>query len=117
VEKKTDMDGYISSYYGEDQVSAVITIKVDTKEADKVATQISKFDIIEDVFLVTGDTGSADFSGRNNSLHGGGDAPLNLGERVNTGDLAEDLGPGGVEADVDAAEAGLPEARRLLRQE
>jgi len=56
VEKETDMDGYISSYYGEDQVSAVITIKVDTKEADKVATQISKFDIIEDVFLVTGDT-------------------------------------------------------------
>ena len=56
MEKEPDIDRYISRYYGEDQVSAVITIKVDTKEADKVATKISKFDIIEDVFLVTGDT-------------------------------------------------------------
>ncbi|MFQ6129065.1 MAG: Lrp/AsnC family transcriptional regulator [Thermoplasmata archaeon] len=56
MNKDSDMDEYISSYYGEDQVAAVITIKVDTKEADKVAMQISKFDIIEDVFLVTGDT-------------------------------------------------------------
>lgn len=56
MKKESDMDQYISSYYGEDQVSAVITIKVDTKEADKVATKISEFDIIEDVFLVTGDT-------------------------------------------------------------
>ncbi|MFQ6107869.1 MAG: Lrp/AsnC ligand binding domain-containing protein [Thermoplasmata archaeon] len=56
MEKESDMDQYISSYYGKDRVAAVITIKVDTKEADKVATEISKFDIIEDVFLVTGDT-------------------------------------------------------------
>ena len=56
MKEESDMDQYISSYYGEDQVSAVITIKVDTKEADKVATKISEFDIIEDVFLVTGDT-------------------------------------------------------------
>lgn len=54
--KESDMDEYMSTYYGEDQVAAVITIKVDTKEADKVATRVSKFDIIEDVFLVTGDT-------------------------------------------------------------
>ena len=56
MEKETEMDEYISSYYGDDQVAAVITVKVDTKEADKVATAISNFDIIEDVFLVTGDT-------------------------------------------------------------
>ncbi|MFQ5910826.1 MAG: Lrp/AsnC ligand binding domain-containing protein, partial [Thermoplasmata archaeon] len=56
MKKEPDMDQYISSYYGEQQVAAVITIKVDTKEADEVATRISKFDIIEDVFLVTGDT-------------------------------------------------------------
>lgn len=54
--KESDMDEYMSTYYGEDQVAAVITIKVDTKEADRVATRVSKFDIIEDVFLVTGDT-------------------------------------------------------------
>lgn len=54
--KESDMDQYMSTYYGEGQVAAVITIKVDTKEADKVATRVSKFDIIEDVFLVTGDT-------------------------------------------------------------
>lgn len=56
MEKETEMDEYISSYYGDDQVAAVITVKVDTKEADKVATEISNFDIVEDVFLVTGDT-------------------------------------------------------------
>lgn len=56
MEKESEMDEYISSYYGEGKVSAVITIKVDTKEADQIATQISKLDIIEDVFLVTGDT-------------------------------------------------------------
>jgi len=51
-----DMEQALTALYGEDQVAAVITLKVDTKEADRIATEISKFDVIQDVFLVTGDT-------------------------------------------------------------
>ncbi len=46
----------MSNYYGEDQVAAIITVKADTKEAENIAVSIAKFDLIEDVFLVTGDT-------------------------------------------------------------
>ncbi len=51
-----DMEQALTALYGEDQVAAVITLKVDTKEADRIATEIAKFDVIQDVFLVTGDT-------------------------------------------------------------
>lgn len=51
-----DYDKVMSKYYGEEQVTALMTIKVDTKEADSVATEISEHASIEDVFLVTGDT-------------------------------------------------------------
>jgi Lrp/AsnC family leucine-responsive transcriptional regulator len=51
-----EYDTVISSYYGDDVVVAVITVKVDTKEADKLAADMTEFDCIEDVFLVTGDT-------------------------------------------------------------
>ena len=51
-----DMEQALTALYGEDQVAAVITLKVDTKEADRIATEISKFEVIQDVFLVTGDT-------------------------------------------------------------
>src|SRR5881397_1271867 len=43
-----DMEQALTALYGEDQVAAVITLKV--------ATEIAKFDVIQDVFLVTGDT-------------------------------------------------------------
>lgn len=52
----SDLDKVMSDYYGEDQVAAIISIKADTKEAENIATEVSKFDLIEDVFLVTGDT-------------------------------------------------------------
>ena len=51
-----DMEQALTALYGEDQVAAVITLKVDTKEADRIATEIAKFEAIQDVFLVTGDT-------------------------------------------------------------
>ncbi len=51
-----DYEKVISNYYGEDQVAALIMLKVDTKEADKIAAQVAEFECIEDVFLVTGDT-------------------------------------------------------------
>jgi DNA-binding Lrp family transcriptional regulator len=46
----------MSSYYGEEQVTAIINLKVDTKDADTIAEKVSKYNLVEDVFLVTGDT-------------------------------------------------------------
>lgn len=51
-----EYDKVISTYYGEEQVIAVVTLKVDTKEADKIATELAEIEPIEDVFLVFGDT-------------------------------------------------------------
>ncbi len=53
---KTEYDSVMSTYYGDDMVSAMITLKVDTKEADKIAERVSEHQVVEDVFLVTGDT-------------------------------------------------------------
>jgi DNA-binding Lrp family transcriptional regulator len=53
---EADYDSVISTYYGDEQVLAVIMVKVDAKVADKMAQEISDFDCVEDVFLVTGDT-------------------------------------------------------------
>ncbi|MEM0449219.1 MAG: Lrp/AsnC family transcriptional regulator [Methanomassiliicoccales archaeon] len=53
---KSDLDEVISNYYGDEQVTALINLKVDTKDADKIAERISGFLPVEDVFLVTGDT-------------------------------------------------------------
>ena len=53
---KKEYEEVISSYYGEDQVTALVTFKIDTKGSDDVAEKIAGFDHIEDVFLVTGDT-------------------------------------------------------------
>ena len=54
--EKKEYEEVISSYYGEDQVTALVTFKIDTKGSDDVAEKIAGFDHIEDVFLVTGDT-------------------------------------------------------------
>ena len=53
---KKEYEEVISSYYGEEQVAALVTFKIDTKGSDQVAQKIAGFDHIEDVFLVTGDT-------------------------------------------------------------
>jgi len=53
---KKEYEEVISSYYGEDQVTALITFKIDTKGSDDVARKIADSADIEDVFLVTGDT-------------------------------------------------------------
>jgi Lrp/AsnC family leucine-responsive transcriptional regulator len=42
--------------WGEEHVVALIALKVETSEADNVATEVSRFTEVEDVFLVTGDT-------------------------------------------------------------
>ncbi|MCI4323578.1 MAG: Lrp/AsnC ligand binding domain-containing protein [Thermoplasmata archaeon] len=42
--------------WGDENVVALIALKVETSEADSVAAEVSKFSEVEDVFLVTGDT-------------------------------------------------------------
>jgi Lrp/AsnC family leucine-responsive transcriptional regulator len=58
VQKKegNEIDKVMSSYFGEEQVTAIINLKVDTKDADKIAEKVAKYALVEDVFLVTGDT-------------------------------------------------------------
>jgi len=53
---KKEYEEVISTYYGDEQVAALVTFKIDTKGSDSVARKIAAFDHIEDVFLVTGDT-------------------------------------------------------------
>lgn len=54
--EKTEYEAVMSTYYGDDQVTALINLKVDTKDVDKIAERVSGFLSVEDVFLVTGDT-------------------------------------------------------------
>ena len=42
--------------WGDEHVVALIALKVETAEADTVATEVARFAEVEDVFLVTGDT-------------------------------------------------------------
>jgi DNA-binding Lrp family transcriptional regulator len=53
---KKEYEEVISSYYGDEQVTALVTFKIDTKGSDQVASKIAGFEHVEDVFLVTGDT-------------------------------------------------------------
>jgi DNA-binding Lrp family transcriptional regulator len=53
---KKEYEEVISTYYGDEQVAALVTFKIDTKGSDQVAQKIANFEHIEDVFLVTGDT-------------------------------------------------------------
>lgn len=46
----------VSQYYGDNTVTAIITLKVDTKEVDQVARTICEDVAVRDVYLVTGDT-------------------------------------------------------------
>lgn len=42
--------------WGDEHVVALIALKVETAEADTVASEVAKFTEVEDVFLVTGDS-------------------------------------------------------------
>jgi DNA-binding Lrp family transcriptional regulator len=52
----TEYEKDISQYYGDDNVTAIITLRVDTKEVDQVARTICENEYVKDVYLVTGDT-------------------------------------------------------------
>ena len=50
------VESAFTKVWGEEHVVALIALKVETSEADTVASEVSKFTEVEDVFLVTGDT-------------------------------------------------------------
>ena len=52
----SDYDSIISSYYGDDQVTAMISVKVETKDVDLIAEAISKNSSVDDVYILTGET-------------------------------------------------------------
>jgi Lrp/AsnC family transcriptional regulator, leucine-responsive regulatory protein len=54
--EKSEYDTVISSYFGDEQVSALINLKVETKDADVIAESIAQNNAVESVYLVTGDT-------------------------------------------------------------
>ena len=55
-ESGSEFEDVVTSYYGEEPVTAIITLKVDTKEVDNIAMRISEHPAVDDAFLVTGDT-------------------------------------------------------------
>ena len=55
MEKNEDYERILSTYYGENQVVAMMMLKIDTKEAEDIAKMIAKFDVVEELFMVTGD--------------------------------------------------------------
>ena len=55
MEKDEDYERILSTYYGENQVVAMIMLKIDTKEAENIAKSVSQFDVVEELFMVTGD--------------------------------------------------------------
>ncbi len=50
------VESAFTKVHGEDAVTALIALKVETAEADNVAAEVSRFQDVYDVFLVTGDT-------------------------------------------------------------
>lgn len=52
-----EYDQVLTKYYdAEEEVLVVITVKVEAKDADRVAQEIANFVSVEDVYLVAGDT-------------------------------------------------------------
>jgi Lrp/AsnC family transcriptional regulator, leucine-responsive regulatory protein len=50
------VESAFTKVWGDEHVVALIALKVETTEADNVASEVAKFGEVEDVFLVTGDT-------------------------------------------------------------
>ncbi|HEY6238984.1 MAG TPA: Lrp/AsnC family transcriptional regulator [Thermoplasmata archaeon] len=50
------VESAFTKVWGDEHVVALIALKVETSEADGVASEVSRFSEVEDVYLVTGDT-------------------------------------------------------------
>lgn len=60
TKSKAPVSGAVESAFtkvwGDEHVTALVALKVETAEADAVAAEVARFTEAEDVFLVTGDT-------------------------------------------------------------
>jgi DNA-binding Lrp family transcriptional regulator len=54
--QENENDSILTSYYGDEEVTAIITLRVEAKDADEVCEDVSMLQPAIDVFLVTGDT-------------------------------------------------------------
>lgn len=54
--QQSENDSRLSSYNGDEEATAIITLKVESKDADAVCENVSLLEPAMDVFLVTGDT-------------------------------------------------------------
>ena len=50
------VESAFTKVWGDESVVALIALKVETAEADNVASEVAKFTEVEDDYLVTGDT-------------------------------------------------------------
>jgi DNA-binding Lrp family transcriptional regulator len=50
------VESAFTKVWGDESVLALVALKVETSEADAVASEVSRFAEVMDVFLVTGDT-------------------------------------------------------------
>ena len=55
-QSRSEYEDVVTTYYGEEPVTAIVTLKVDTKEVDNIAMKVSQAEEVDDAFLVTGDT-------------------------------------------------------------
>ncbi|MCK5398317.1 MAG: Lrp/AsnC ligand binding domain-containing protein [Thermoplasmata archaeon] len=55
MEKDEDYERILATYYGDNQVVALIMLKIDTKEAENIAKSVSRFEVVQELFMVTGD--------------------------------------------------------------
>ena len=54
-QKGLTKDEVLANYYGDEDVTALITLKANTQNVEKMAAEIANNQDVEDVFLVTGD--------------------------------------------------------------
>lgn len=55
IEEVGEVDEALSQYYDEEEVEAVVLLKVDTQRLDEVALKIAGMPAVEQALLVTGD--------------------------------------------------------------
>lgn len=53
--ENNEKDTVLKEYYGDNIITALISVKVDTKNIENIALKLLNYSNIEDVFLVTGD--------------------------------------------------------------
>lgn len=54
-ELTAEYDKILSTYYKDEKIRTIISLKVETKNADIIAEKVAEFKNVDEVFIVTGD--------------------------------------------------------------